>query len=107
MNFNNTIISLDVKTPPEIAKEVAQRVRKRRLELDFTQEKLADKAGLKLPTYRKFEQKGEISFLALLRIAWALDMLEEFDNLFSKRKYKTIEEAIEGNEPKRKRGKLK
>lgn len=101
------MISLEVKTSYDVARELAARVKARRLELDLTQEGLARKAGMKLPTYRKFERTGEISLRSLLNIAFALDMLDNFDEVFAQRRYNTIDEYLNETDVKRKRGKLK
>lgn len=108
MLFNNTIISLDEKLPHDYLKIISQNVKARRLEKNLTQEGLASRAGLKLPTYRKFEHTGEISLFSLLKIAWVLDMLDDFDLLFTKKQYESIEEVISESKIKqRKRGKRK
>lgn len=100
------MISLDTLTANDMLRDVAARVRQRRLELNYTQEGLAARAGLKLPTYRKFEQTGSIAFEKLLMIAFALDCLRDFESLFATRKYESIDEAIEVQTAKdRKRGK--
>lgn len=102
---NYNIISLNPPSLTDIALSTAGRVKERRLELDLTQEGLARRADIKLPTYRKFERTGEISFNGLLKIAFALNMLDDFDNLFSRRQYSSIEEVINDTKIKRKRGK--
>ena len=57
----NNIISFNILTPDDVAKQIATRVKARRLELNLTQEGIAARAGLKFATYRRFEQTGEIS----------------------------------------------
>lgn len=100
------MILLNTKTQRDVLLEVAVRVRQRRLELNLTQEGIALRAGLKLPTYRKFEQTGHIAFEKLLCIAFALNCLEDFDTLFSQKKYASIEDVIHEEKTKeRKRGK--
>lgn len=101
------MISLDVKTSYDVALELAARVKARRLELDLTQEGLARKAGMKLPTYRKFERTGEISLRSLLNIAFALDMLDNFEDVFAERRYRNMDEFLNEPDVKRQRGKLK
>lgn len=103
VNYN--IISLNPPSLTDVAWSTAARVKERRLELNLTQEGLARRADIKLPTYRKFERTGEISFNGLLKIAFALNMLDDFDNLFSRRQYSSIEEVINDTKIKRKRGK--
>lgn len=103
MNTNN-IISLNILTPSEIARRIASRVKARRLELDLTQEGMAMRSGISFATYRRFEQSGEVSLKVLLQIAFALDALPEFDALFSQRKYKSLDDVINGTKSLRKRG---
>ena len=77
------MLSIKVKTPPDVASELAGRVKARRLELNLTQATFAAKAGLKLPTYRLFERTGQISLRGLLQCGFALDMLADFDAVFA------------------------
>lgn len=69
------MLSIKAKTPPDVASELAGRVKARRLELNLTQAAFAAKAGLKLPTYRLFERTGQISLRGLLQCGFALDSL--------------------------------
>lgn len=104
MTINNTIISINKKTPHEVSLSVAGRVKERRLELNLTQIELAKKAGLPLATYRKFEKKGIIAFPKLLQVAFALDALDDFDALFSQRRYLSTEDVLnEGKKRERAR----
>lgn len=88
------MISIDQKTPSEISADLASRVRARRKELHLTQEQLSRKAGMSLASYKRFEQKGLIALDALIRVAIALNCEDEFDTLFTKRGYSSIEEVI-------------
>ena len=92
------MISLDQKTAPEIAGEVAAQVRARRKEHGLTQAELARKAGMSLTSYKRFEQKGLIAFAALIRIAIALDCENDFDTLFATTYYRSIEDVIAARE---------
>ena len=56
----NNIISFNLSTPGDVAKQIAARVKARRLELNLTQEGIATRAGLKFATYRRFEQLQEL-----------------------------------------------
>ena len=86
----NKMISFNLVTPNDVAKQIAARVKARRLELDLTQEGIATRAGLKFATYRRFEQTGEISLKGLLQIGFALNVLSEFDALFAQKQYQYI-----------------
>ena len=98
---------LDAFNPAAIAREIAARLRDRRLELNLTQQGLADKAGVSLGSLKRFENSHEISLKHLLAIAVVLDATEEFENLFTKRQYQSIEDALNVAAPnKRKRGRF-
>jgi hypothetical protein len=56
---------------------LAVHVRERRLALGLTQEGLSLRAGVPLPTLRKFEQRGVLSLEAFLKILMALGALEQ------------------------------
>ena len=62
-------------------KMLAQNMRERRLQLDFTQEGLSKRAGVPLPTLRKFEQKGLISLESFLKLQMVLGSLEHIIEL--------------------------
>lgn len=100
------MILLDTITPQGMLLDVAARVKQRRLELNLTQEGLAVRAGMKLPTYRKFEQTGSIAFEKLLQVAFALDCLRDFEEVFASHKYESLDEVLAVQSAKnRKRGK--
>lgn len=90
------MIDFEQKTPSEIGASVAARVRARRKGLGLTQEQLSDKAGMSLSSYKRFEQKGLVALESLIRIAIALGCEDDFDGLFAKRGYSSIEEVIRG-----------
>ena len=83
---------------------VAERVKKRRLELNLSQEGLAKRADMPLPTYRLFEKTGKVSFRGLLQIAYALNCLQDFNQLFSQQQYESLDEMLLAKESSRKYG---
>ena len=101
----NNIISFNILTPDDVAKQIATRVKARRLELNLTQEGIAARAGLKLATYRRCEQTGEISLKGLLQIGFALNALSEFDALFVQKQYQSLDDVLNEQNVIRKRGK--
>jgi transcriptional regulator with XRE-family HTH domain len=105
MSTNNNILSLIEKMPDVILNNVAQRVKQRRLEAEFTQKELAQRAGIPLSTYRRFERTGEVAFRSLLMLGVALNMTDEFDTLFSQKIYKNIDDLLNTDGKKRQRGK--
>ena len=82
----DNILVVGISNPNEIARQIAARVRERRLELDLTQEGMAARSGVKFATYRRFEQTGEISLKGLL--------LSDFDTLFSHRQYQSLNDVL-------------
>ncbi|MBO5217252.1 MAG: helix-turn-helix transcriptional regulator [Alistipes sp.] len=101
----NNILSFSVESPTEIAIQIATRVKARRLELNLTQEGLASRAGIKFATYRRFEQTAEISLRGLLQIGFALNMLSDFDELFARKQYQSLDDVLRQQNVNRKRGK--
>lgn len=89
------MITLEQKTPSSISEDVAQRVRTRRKERKFTQTEMSKRAGLSLASFKRFEQTGEIAFCSLIKIAIALDCENDFDNLFSKKQFASLQELID------------
>lgn len=90
MNIN----FLDFKTPYEVSMELAEKAKEKRKYMKLTQQQLADRSGVSLGSLKRFERTGEISLASLLKIASVLDSLSEFDGLFKKPEYTSIEEIL-------------
>ena len=58
-------------------KTLVQNIRERRLQMDLTQEGLAERSGVPLSTLRKFEQTGMISLESFLKILSIVGGLQE------------------------------
>lgn len=101
----NNILLLNVANPSDIALQIAAKVKARRLELNLTQEGLASRAGVKFATYRRFEQTGEISLRGLLQVGFALNCLDEFNDLFAQKQYQSLDDVLNEQRVNRKRGK--
>ena len=99
------IFTPDAVNPVSLAAGIAGRLRERRLELNLTRKALADRSGVSQGTLKRFEHSHEISLKYLLMLAVVLGSTEEFDALFSKRQYESIDEALKATASKnRKRG---
>jgi transcriptional regulator with XRE-family HTH domain len=70
------------KLPSDILKEVADRHRKLRKTLKLSQGELAERSGVSLGSIKRFESSGQIAFESLLKLAFILNCLEDFDKLF-------------------------
>lgn len=102
---NDNILALIERTPDSIMQAIAERVRLRRLERNWTQKLLASKAGLPVATYRRFELKGEISMRGLVMVAIALSAEDDFNQLFYTKNYQSIDDLIDPSQnEQRKRG---
>lgn len=88
------MIQLEQKTSSQIAKEISERIKHLRKQKHFTQSQMAERSGVSYASYKRFEQTGEISFDSLIRVAIALDCEKDFDSLFSKEIFSSIEEVI-------------
>ena len=72
---------LSLSSPAEIARGVAARVREHRLQRGWSQAELAQRAGVKLPTYVLFERTGRVSLLRFLAILDVLGLSAELENV--------------------------
>lgn len=91
--MNNSLFLF--KTPYEIQQEIAAHAKSRRKGLKITQAQLAERSQVSLGSIKRFEQTGEISLSSLLKIAMVLGCLKDFDLLFVKREYSSIQEVID------------
>lgn len=93
-DINDNMLFFIDRTPSLLMMGIAERVKERRLEKNWTQKMLATKAGVSFSSYRRFETSGEISIRSLVMIAFALDMTDQFDALFSGKSYQSIDDII-------------
>jgi transcriptional regulator with XRE-family HTH domain len=77
----NTDNPYQLQTPEEMADELARKMRKLRLSRNWKQSTLATRSGVTLASLRRFEHSGQISLNSLLRLAFALDRLDDFAGL--------------------------
>jgi len=102
---DNYLPLLDDFNPTAIAREIAQKMKQRRLDADLSQEALAKRSGVSLGTLKRFEIQSEISLKHLLRLAVALGATDEFHRLFTLKQYQSIDELINAKHTStRKRG---
>jgi transcriptional regulator with XRE-family HTH domain len=90
--------------------KLSENTRLQRLKLQLTQQGLAERSGVPLPTLRKFEQKGFISLEAFLKLQMVLGGLENVIKSIEPKlsEFSSIDEVLEANKkPTRKRGNRK
>jgi len=74
--------------------KLSQRIRARRREGKISQSELAARSGVSLGSIKRFENTGEISLTSLLRIAVVLGYETDFDRLFERKNYQSLDEII-------------
>jgi transcriptional regulator with XRE-family HTH domain len=98
-------IPIQLQTASAIQRLLARRVHDARLAIGLTQKTLAARAGVTLPSLRRFEQTGEISLKHLTRIFYALGRIDDFNAILRPAPAATMAELESRvNQPVRKRG---
>jgi transcriptional regulator with XRE-family HTH domain len=85
------------KLPSDILLSTAQNVAALRKESNWTQQDLATRSGVSYGSIKRFERFGKISFESLLKIAEALNRLNEFETLFLPTGNKQLEELFKSD----------
>lgn len=91
-NILSVLDGFTLDNPDDIAMQVAEDFRKRRVEKNITRQRMAELSGVPLSTVARFEQKGQIAFESLIKLAMALGYTSEIKDLFSAPKFDTMEE---------------
>lgn len=87
--------ALQFATYDEKQLEIAKRFVAIRKSKKVSQQRLSILSGVSYASIRRFEKTGNISLSSLVKLALALQLYDDLDNLFvSHSKYKTIEEII-------------
>ncbi|HLV24340.1 MAG TPA: helix-turn-helix transcriptional regulator [Moheibacter sp.] len=97
-------------SPAKTQLKLAEYLRERRLLMELTQEGLAERSGVPLPTLRKFEQKGVISLESFLKLVWVVGNLEELLDVLKPKplSFQSIDEVLKEEKSLiRKRGRKK
>lgn len=90
--------SFHQKTPREIDKIIAERIRNIRKRRKISQKRLSEKSGVSLGSVKRFESSGDISLMSLTKIAIALDISSELEELFEEVPFLSIEEIMNGKD---------
>lgn len=81
-------------TPKEKQIEIAKKIKSIRKCRGISQRILSYKSGVAYASITRFEQTGEISLASFVKILFALDLDECFDDLLNKSHYRSIEEVL-------------
>lgn len=71
-----------LQTPEKVSTTLAERFRELRLVKGWKQSTLADRSGVSLGSLRRFESTGQVSLQNLLKLAFALNRLDDFGRVF-------------------------
>ena len=88
------MINLYQKTWTEINNDIAQKIVRLRKRKKITQKQLAARSGVSLGSLKRFEQSGEISLQSLTKIAIALDVENELEDLNNNLPIANIQKVI-------------
>jgi len=78
------------QTPDTLLKTIATQVKAQRLAANLTRRTLAEKSGVAEASIKRFETTGQISFHRLLKLAFALNCMDDFNRLFAEKPPQTI-----------------
>ena len=97
-------MSVRLMSPHEVAVQIAQCARSRRLSLNLSQRGLSERSGVSYSVIKKFEQTAKISLESLLKLAIILGCLQDFMELFKPiplEEMRTLDEVLKDNTRKR------
>jgi len=90
------MLSFLPKTTSEIQDDIKAKFRAKRKALKITQEALSIKSGVNLGSLKRFESSGQISLKSLLKLAFVLECLDEFEGIYKEKEEmpKSIEDLL-------------
>ena len=101
------VVAFSLETPLEMRRTLAARLGALRLARGWKQTTLAERSGVSLASLRRFEATGKVSLESLLKLAFALDRLDDFDALLRPPPAASIAELEAAEKrPARKRGRV-
>lgn len=85
---------VNTRTIESVTADLVSRIKLRRKEAKISQSKFSTLSGVSFSSIRRFEETGEVSLKSLIKIANALDYLEDFDLLFRRKKLINLKDYI-------------
>ena len=76
--------------PDTLLKAIATQAKMQRLAANLTRRTLAEKSGIAEASIKRFETTGQISFHSLLKLAFAMNCMDDFNRLFAEKPPQTI-----------------
>lgn len=84
-----------LKSPNQVNMDIASRIRSERKRQKISQIQLSERSQVSLGSIKRFENTGEISLTSLIKIAFALNLEDDFETLFARKGYSSIQEVID------------
>ena len=90
------MLSFLPSSPSELMDTLKTKFRQRRKALGYTQPELSSRSGVSLGSLKRFENSGQISLESLLKLAFILECLGDFDGVCNSKEVMpdSIEEII-------------
>ena len=85
-----------LKAPETYMLQIAQRERVIRKKRKLSRADLSKRSNVSYGSLKRFEETGNISLASLIKIAIALDCIDEFESLFRTKNPESIEDIING-----------
>jgi transcriptional regulator with XRE-family HTH domain len=85
-------VSIELQTHQDLSRELGRRIERRRLDLGWSRETLGARSAVSPATLRAFERTGQVSLRRLVRLADALGLRDELDQLFRPRPATTLDQ---------------
>ena len=94
------MLSFLPKNPNDIMDELKIKFKTRRKSLKLSQIELSKKTDVSLGSLKRFEQSGQISLESLLKVAFVLECLGDFDGVCcgQEKKFESIDEILYSKE---------
>ncbi len=102
----HNMLYLSFATPDEVCREIGARIKTRRLAYDWTQADLAARANVAKGTVQNLENRGSGSLESLVKLALALELTDDLQELF-RFKLRSIAEMAATEPVTRKRARRK
>ena len=80
--------------PSDVAKQLAQRLKRIRKRKKITQRQLASRSNVSYASLCRFEQTGLISLEAFIKLSMELGVVDEIKELFTHPVYMSIDEVV-------------
>ncbi len=90
------MLSFLPKNPQDVMEELRVKFKEKRLSIGYTQKECATRSGVSLGSLKRFEKSGQISLESLLKLAFILECLGDFEGVCEPKEVmpKSIEELL-------------